>query len=103
TRLYALDYPRLAVQAGISGTVVLRCGLRPDGSVSSVIPVSGPTILAEAAAANAAKWMFPGRPKKGKNTVVLTYRFVLRETPFSTVTSTNEFIFEVTVENGVSR
>ena len=34
------------------------------------------------------------RPLQGENTVVLTYRFVLRETPSSTATSTSEFIFE---------
>jgi TonB family protein len=88
-RVYGLDYPRLAAQAGVQGTVVVRCELGRDGSVTSVKTVTGPAILADAASANASKWKFP-RPKRKAERVELIYRFELCES----TTPKSEFIFE---------
>jgi TonB family protein len=56
-------YPPLARQTRISGTVVLKVSVAPDGSVSHVEVVSGHPLLREAAQATLLKWKF--EPQSG--------------------------------------
>jgi TonB family protein len=78
--VHELEYPLLAAQSGTEGIVTVRCELEKDGQVRAVKVLSGPRILADAAAANALKWRFP-EPKAQKDTeIILTYDFQLRGT-----------------------
>jgi TonB family protein len=92
-RLYGLDYPRIAIQAGLRGTVILRCALRGDGTVRSATYVSGPIALADAASANALKWKFRQPNGKDDGELMMIYRFELRET-VDGLDSKSEFVFE---------
>jgi TonB family protein len=85
----SLDYPVIALQAGVSGSVTLDCSLDADGLVTSVEPVSGPPILVEAAAANARQWRFSQATKNdlGKRSVQLLYRFDIKGVTMSTPVS----------------
>jgi hypothetical protein len=49
TKLFTPVYPVLARQARIAGDVVLKVGIRRDGSVESVKPISGHPLLIQAA------------------------------------------------------
>src|SRR5689334_17709264 len=49
TSVVNATYPPLALTASITGEVVVRLGIRKDGSVESAIVVSGHPLLAKAA------------------------------------------------------
>lgn len=51
-------YPRLALQAQISGCVRLRVALDSSGSVSSVTGLSGHPLLVEVGTRNVKEWRF---------------------------------------------
>jgi TonB family protein len=57
-KLQSLDYPTLALQARISGTVHLELRVASDGSVGTVRIITGNHILALAAQENAKGWKF---------------------------------------------
>lgn len=58
THVESLDYPRVARAAHVDGTVVIRLLVGADGHVKAATKVSGPDVLAQAAKANALKWVF---------------------------------------------
>src|SRR6266516_2822566 len=77
--LTSLDYPIVALQAGVSGTVVVECSLTADGHVESVQPVSGPPILVDAVLANAKKWQFsPDGINTRRHVLRLFYDFKIK-------------------------
>jgi TonB family protein len=51
-------YPEAARSAGTEGLVVLDAVIRPDGSVKSLRPVSGPDLLVHAATEAVQSWKF---------------------------------------------
>jgi TonB family protein len=51
-------YPEAARKAGTEGLVVLDAVIRPDGSVKSLRPVSGPDLLVQAATEAVQSWKF---------------------------------------------
>jgi TonB family protein len=54
----SMDYPLLAAQAGIEGTVRLKLRLTADGRVERADLISGNAILGQAAEINALSWKF---------------------------------------------
>ncbi|MGB6431774.1 MAG: TonB family protein [Candidatus Acidiferrales bacterium] len=52
------QYPDVARQAGVEGTVTLRVEIGPDGAVEDIEPVSGPPLLERAAAEAVAQWRY---------------------------------------------
>jgi TonB family protein len=65
--------------ARITGTVIVRLSVAPDGSVTQAKAVSGHPVLAEAARQNAGRWKFErsGRGPGADRDAYLVYRFVL--------------------------
>jgi hypothetical protein len=57
-RIASLEYPRVAAEAQISGTVVLRVRIDKGGVVSHSQALSGPSILVFAAEENIKLWKF---------------------------------------------
>ena len=58
-------YPPVARSARIEGTVVLRVHVAKDGTVQSVVPVSGPALLVPAAMEAVKQWQFRIGPFTG--------------------------------------
>jgi TonB family protein len=54
----ALKYPKKAVARSLEGTVLLRVGIGPKGSVTNVSNISGDPILAESSIREVRKWRF---------------------------------------------
>ena len=52
------EYPDVARQAGIEGTVALRVEIGADGTVQDIDPISGPPLLERAAAEAVAQWRY---------------------------------------------
>ncbi|MFZ0319689.1 MAG: energy transducer TonB [Candidatus Sulfotelmatobacter sp.] len=77
--LYPPVYPPLARQARIAGDVILRIGVRPDGSVASAEVISGHAMLKQAALDSAQKSAFGCREcGEAVTLVMLTYTFEIR-------------------------
>ena len=66
------DYPDVARQAGLEGTVVLRVEIGPDGSVENIDAVSGSPLLARAAAQAVAQWRYAPTIVDGNPVSVIT-------------------------------
>jgi TonB family protein len=66
------DYPAEARQQGIHGAVVLSVRIGQNGSVQSATPVSGPPLLAQAAADAVKQWRFKPRLVGGRRTEMQT-------------------------------
>jgi TonB family protein len=89
TRIVGIDYPVLAIQAGISGTVRIKCILDEDGKVlSAEILGVGPSngirsLLAPAAQQNALRWVFSkSNPvAQQQRSTVITYDFRFEANP----------------------
>src|SRR5579859_3549962 len=94
SRIPSMRYPRLGLQAQISGVVRLRVSIDMTGVVSSANVLSGNSVLASAAQENAKRWRFStGGSKKGANaSVELVYEFKLEGTADQCVQT--EFVFE---------
>jgi TonB family protein len=77
-----LEYPLLGRMARITGTVVVRLTIGPDGSVTNAMSVSGHPLLAKAACENARQWKFERAKseRREERDVYLVYRFLLRGT-----------------------
>jgi TonB family protein len=90
-RIVGMEYPALAAQARIQGTVELKCVIDRNGLVEStkIESVSGPVseggirgILGEAAHKNAKEWKFgssSAAPGSIPSTVTIKYSFKLVE------------------------
>jgi TonB family protein len=75
----APEYPDVARLAGIDGDVILRIFVARDGTVRDVTPLSGPAILARAAARAVEQWRYApalvdGHPVGVVSTVRLAFR-----------------------------
>jgi len=66
------DYPDVARQAGVEGTVTLRVEIGPDGSVQDIEPISGPPLLERAAAEAVAQWRYAPTLVDGSAVSVVT-------------------------------
>ena len=82
-RLISLEYPRLAQQAKIQGSVELTCTTGIAGEVLDCKGVSGHPLLLGAAIENAKRWRFQRSPTAQANgdQIILHYDFVLRGLP----------------------
>ena len=76
--LVGLDYPPIAAQAQLEGTVVLKCILGRDGRVQSTEVRSGHPVLSQAARENASKWIFRMPFNVRPETRVFTLRYNFR-------------------------
>jgi TonB family protein len=80
TEVVGLEYPVVGRMARITGTVIVRLNVAPDGSVTRATPVSGHPVLAKAACDNAGRWKFE-QTRSDSDTdqdVYLAYRFALK-------------------------
>jgi TonB family protein len=66
------DYPDVARQAGVEGTVTLRVEIGADGSVQDIEPVSGPPLLERAATEAVAQWRYAPTLVNGNPVNVVT-------------------------------
>jgi TonB family protein len=66
------EYPDVARQAGVEGTVTLRVEIGPDGSVQDIEPISGPPLLERAAAEAVAQWRYAPTLVDGSAVSVVT-------------------------------
>ena len=71
-------YPEAAREANLQGLVLVKAVVGPDGNVVAVEPVSGPDVLAQAAADAVRWWRFQpysvnGRPEEVETTVALEF------------------------------
>jgi TonB family protein len=74
----APDYPDVARWAGIEGEVTLRVFIGADGTVRSIAPLSGPSVLARAAMRAVEQWRYvpalmDGHPVNIVTTVTLAF------------------------------
>jgi len=72
-------YPEAARRAGTEGLVVLDAVIRPDGSVKSLRPVSGPDLLVQAATEAVQSWKFEpyltsGQAVEVETTIAVEFR-----------------------------
>jgi TonB family protein len=78
TKLPPAVYPPIALAAHVSGDVVLKIALRPNGAIDSVEVVSGPPMLRQAAVENFKQAQFECVTCNGQNSAFqLIYRFEL--------------------------
>jgi TonB family protein len=81
TSLESFEYPILAIQARISGTVELQVVINPDGVVTEVRRIGGHTLLARAAEVGIKRWTFssrrPSREQVGVIVLPLKVTFIL--------------------------
>jgi protein TonB len=73
----APQYPPIAVAARVSGEVVVRVSIGPDGTVLKAEVVSGPEMLRISAIQTAKKWKFISGPATNRvSTVRFSYRLL---------------------------
>ena len=81
TTLESFDYPILAIQARISGTVELQVVIAPDGIVTEARRTAGHALLAQAPEEGIKRWRFssmcPSREQIGVMVRPLRVTFVL--------------------------
>jgi TonB family protein len=75
----APEYPEVARWAGIEGEVTLRIFVGSDGTVRSIVPLSGPPVLGRAAMRAVEQWRYAaalvdGHPVAVVTTVTLAFR-----------------------------
>ena len=58
TRVAGIQYPRLALFAGVAGEVIIDVVVAGDGAVSDAVVVSGNSLLRDAATNSVRKWRF---------------------------------------------
>jgi TonB family protein len=78
--LFNAIYPPLARQAGISGDVELKLGIRRDGSIESAAAVSGHAMLTQAALNSAQQSQFECRGCEDEvtsHTLVYSFQFAV--------------------------
>jgi len=73
------EYPAVAKQLHLEGTVEVEAHIAEDGSVDSVKPVTGNAVLANAAAAALKRWKFTpftagGKPVKAVAPVTFNFK-----------------------------
>ena len=94
TRIPALRYPALGLQARIEGKVHLQVSVGADGSVSGIKVISGQPVLAKAAQENMKLWKFGSTSNKSAEVggIDFTYVFKLEGTAVSTPMT--DFLYE---------
>jgi TonB family protein len=95
-KLIAGDYPLLAQQARIQGSVELACTVGSEGLIVQCTATSGHALLQEAAIQSVKKWLF--RRQNGSDAdgsqVLLHYEFALLESKPVRTRPKVEFSFE---------
>src|SRR5262249_24939122 len=81
-RIVGMDYPPLAVAAGVKGTLKIRCNVSQDGKVLSaeIIEASNSPafdFLGKAVQKSLSQWLFPISTNVPPTTAILTYSFDL--------------------------
>jgi len=66
------DYPDVARQAGVEGTVTMRVEIGTDGTVQDIEPISGPPLLERAAEEAVAQWRYAPTMVDGNAVNVVT-------------------------------
>ena len=87
TRINPL-YPPEAKQKGMEGTVVMSARIGKDGTVRDLQVISGPAILAEAAANAVRQWTYRpyllnGNPTEVNTTITVNFRLSAPPPPAS--------------------
>ena len=79
----SLEYPPLAQQAKIQGSVEVVCSIGPTGEVLDCTGKSGNPMLQSAAIENAKRWRFQhsATPSENGGQIQLRYEFVLQGAP----------------------
>lgn len=104
TKLSPPDYPRLALNSRIAGTVELNVAVRPDGNVESVTVVSGHPLLTTAAVESAHMTEFECKDCREPSTSYrMTYDFELGEVVYCDGTDANgNAIYKASAETQVT-
>ena len=68
-----LEYPSIAVNMNLHGTVKLRIWIRPDGAVRRLEYVGGHPLLAEAALTAVKSWKYEAAPKETTQVVEVKF------------------------------
>ena len=71
-----IEYPHIAHNARMQGTVVVRLSIAANGTVTSATPIAGPPLVTESALNNARAWKFAAT--RQRETIVV-YEFALME------------------------
>jgi hypothetical protein len=80
SRILGLQYPRLAIQAFISGKVELEAGVLSDGTVKEVKTIMGHPLLVPGATDSLRQWRFkPCASSAGECRAKVTFLFVLEK------------------------
>lgn len=69
------QYPQMARLARISGSVMVRITISPEGAVSEAEGISGPAVLRDYAVQNVRKWVFEHGKERHVN---IQFKFVLQ-------------------------
>ncbi len=99
SRIVGIDYPVLAIQARIAGTVKIKCILDEDGKVVSteILDVAGTKgtreLLGKAAQDNAMKWVFGRQNLREQRSALINYHFEFEVRP-SPAYLRSRFIFD---------
>jgi TonB family protein len=92
TKLPPTIYPAIALAAHVSGDVILKIALRPDGLIDSVEAESGPAMLRQPAIESAKQTQFQCAVCNGTTTSFrLTYRFELGPTLYCAETQDSSY------------
>lgn len=67
------EYPRIARELNLAGSVHLRILVRPDGSISEVNVVGGHPVLAEAAVAAVKQWRYQAAARQTSESVRVSF------------------------------
>jgi len=76
--LEAPQYPLMARLAQISGDVVVKVSISPEGTVAEVDRISGPSVLRDYAAQNLKKWVFDHGEERN---LEIQFKFKLQNPP----------------------
>lgn len=79
-KVEAAVYPRMALTARVSGEVVVKVTLAPDGTADAVTVLSGPPMLRQAAIDSAKRSQFEANHQNRAEGYQVVYRFVLDQT-----------------------
>ena len=75
------EYPRLAKMRGLQGDVVLQLQVDSNGKVMKVTPVSGNSLLSQAAAEAVRQWQYPPFAKQLSTPAVTEVKISFRTNP----------------------
>lgn len=80
TRIVSIEYPLLGLQSRTEGSVIAKCTIGDDGSITTARITSGPLLLGNAVLSRLPGWRFKSRTQMagaGKQSLNLTFIFRL--------------------------